>query len=57
MFYIIASIVSLIIAVIPIIITIKNKDDLIDNVLYFIVVFISSIAFYERSNKVERKLN
>lgn len=45
MFYIIASIVSLIIAVIPIIITIKNEDDLIDNVLYFIVVFISSIAF------------
>lgn len=45
MFYIIASIVSLIIAVIPIIIIIKNKDDLTDNLFYFIVVFVSSIAF------------
>lgn len=46
MFYIIAaSIVSLIIAVIPIIITIKNEDDLTDNIFYFIVVFLSSIAF------------
>lgn len=45
MFYIIDGIVSLIIAAIPVVITIKNKDDLTDNIFYFIVVFLSSIAF------------
>lgn len=45
MFYIISGIVSLIIAAIPVVITIKNKDDLTDNIFYFIVVFLSSIAF------------
>lgn len=45
MFYIIGGIVSLIIAAIPAVITIKNKDDLTDNIFYFIVVFLSSIAF------------
>lgn len=47
MFYIIGGIVSLIIAAIPVVITIKNKDkdDLTDNILYFIIVFLSSIAF------------
>ena len=45
MFYIIGGIVSLIIAAIPVVITIKNEDDLIDNIFYFIVVFLSSIAF------------
>lgn len=45
MFYIIGGIVSLIIAAIPVVITIKNKDDLTDNIFYFIVVFLSSIAF------------
>ena len=45
MFYIIGGIVSLIIAAIPVVVTIKNKDDLTDNILYFIIVFLSSIAF------------
>ena len=37
----------MIIAAIPVVITItiKNKDDLTDNILYFIIVFLSSIAF------------
>ena len=37
----------MIIAALPVVITItiKNKDDLTDNILYFIIVFLSSIAF------------
>ena len=45
MFYIIGGIISLIIVAITITIAIKNKVDLTDNFLYFIIAILSSFAF------------